>query len=241
MPDVLLRYAVYYASSKGWRLLPPGAFDTYELAYAHAHKTWPRSDVPYCIHAGDEFPYKKPDPKEHTVAKDKKSKKSKKKKGTTLPMNPFENQNHTLRALWTFEYTGQQLAEAANKKVSFHKERYNSFKAAREKLFAELKEKGIELVEQDDPLLALYGDFDAQGAERFAGSALTGTMARAAHHGLPTIRIEPEAEKNLREFGQQMQQHAREVEQYANFSRAFELNPDARLPLTVEDIRYFGL
>ena len=119
----------------------------------------------------------------------------------------------SLRPGWRFEFTTDVLLPAAQKKLAHHRERHETWTARLREAEAELKEKGVSLKEH----------------------AVSGGEMR--HEAV----IDYTYQQRVNECSEKMHKHARSVERYERWERAFQLNPEKSLQLDVDDIEFFGL
>jgi hypothetical protein len=128
---------------------------------------------------------------------------------------------------WTFRYRGKALLAATQAKIEHHDGRFVWWEKEKNTAETELREKGITIEMRERPGTRLVPDQAAFSAY--------------AARGVPIVQLDPERQRHLQECHDKMDEHARRAQEYRVFARAFELNQDAELDLTVADIQFFGL
>jgi hypothetical protein len=115
---------------------------------------------------------------------------------------------------WSFVYTTSKLGEAATEKVKHHKSRLAFWQGAKDKVMAEVRDRGIEVSESE------------------AGGNYT-KMGRA-----PQVMVRNDLQTRLTECHVKIQEHAEKVTEYEGWVQVLG-SQDTRLSLNADDYLYF--
>ncbi len=120
------------------------------------------------------------------------------------------------RSDWEFEYPASTLAKAANDKKEYRQSRVDWWKAALERVTAEIKESGIEF------------------NEGMAGNNFSTTSIQA-----PKITIRSDLQSKVKECHEKIHKHLSAVHEYDGWVQVLEANPSAILKLKHGDWLFF--
>ncbi len=120
---------------------------------------------------------------------------------------------------WEFEYTASKLAEGASAQKAFRLSRVEAWTEAKEKVMAEVKESGIEVVES-------------------VAAAMTSYSNSTQSIG-PQIGINPQFQKKLAECHAKIQAHTQAAAEYDGWVQVLTANSESRHKLTQADRLYF--
>ena len=120
------------------------------------------------------------------------------------------------REEWVFEYSSNQVLQGANQQKEFRLSKVQWWKAAKEKVMAEIRESGIEINE--------------------SLAALTYSTTSAMS---PKIKVNETLQKQLLECHNKIQQHQQAADEYEGWIQVLKDNPDLDLKLTQADWLYF--
>jgi hypothetical protein len=118
----------------------------------------------------------------------------------------------SLRDKLQFDYAGETLAVACEKKRDHHTERRQWWEAERETAKAAFKEAGVE-----------FREYPVTGGNRLEAV------------------IDPPKQARLNECQQKVTDHHLRAGEYDRWARGFRANADAHFALDPDDIAYFGL
>jgi len=127
----------------------------------------------------------------------------------------YRTSNITNRDGWEFQYSGKELAEAAESKRIYRQSRVDWWTEEQERITEETKEKGLELVE-----------------------SVASSYTNGAGAGKQMI-VRPEYQKKLNECHERLQKHMTAVREYDGWAQVLSANPDATLALTYADWLFF--
>jgi hypothetical protein len=116
------------------------------------------------------------------------------------------------RTDWTFEYPAEKIADAARVKAQYHRDRYDYWDGEIAAAEAAIQEKGIDI-----------RSYDVTGGKRHE------------------VVIDPALSNRLSEAEGKRQQHGRKADEYRDWCRVLELDPEKRLELDFNDVLFFGL
>lgn len=120
------------------------------------------------------------------------------------------------REEWVFEYSSNQVLQGANQQKEFRLSKVQWWKAAKEKVMAEIRESGIEINE--------------------SLAALTYSTTSAMS---PKIKVNETLQKQLLECHNKIQQHQQAADEYEGWIQVLKGNLDLNLKLTQADWLYF--
>ncbi len=120
---------------------------------------------------------------------------------------------------WTFDYTAARLAEAASGKIVHHEERLAYWRGQREEVLAKLRSEGLEI---DEKIVMSYANPKAQD------------WARANR-----ITVRDDLRVQLDECHEKLRHHTELVRDFEGWLAMLSANPEARLPLDVQDWQHF--
>lgn len=120
---------------------------------------------------------------------------------------------------WEFEYTANKLAVGAIEQKAFREGRLQFWKDAKEKVMAEIREKGIEIS-------------DSMAADTKYLSNNTMGMQ-------PQVMVNVDLQRKLAECANKIQHHGQKVAEYEGWIQILMANEEARLKLTQADWLFF--
>ena len=120
---------------------------------------------------------------------------------------------------WTFDYTAARLAEAAQAKIAHHEARLAFWRGKREEVLGRIRTEGIEI---DEKIVLGYQTPKAQDWER-----------------ANRVTIRDDLRTQLDECHGKLRSHTELVGQYQGWLAMLAANPEARVPLDVEDWQFF--
>lgn len=120
---------------------------------------------------------------------------------------------------WTFDYTAARLAEAAQAKIAHHEARLAFWRDKREEVLGRIRTEGIEI---DEKIVLGYQSPKAQDWER-----------------ANRVTIRDDLRTQLDECHGKLRSHTDLVGQFRGWLAMLSANPEARVPLDVEDWRFF--
>ena len=124
-----------------------------------------------------------------------------------------------LRKEWEFAYTAAQLAEAASRKVAFHRERLAWWKDKRASVMATIRAEGIEINER----IAL--EFRSPKSRDWnLGSELM---------------IRNDLKKDLSECQDKLSDHTDKLSEYSGWLQMLQANPSTTQQLDIDDWLFF--
>jgi len=118
----------------------------------------------------------------------------------------------SLREKLQFDYTGEALAVACEKKRDHHKDRHAYWTAELEAAKEAFRSAGVEIRE-----------YPVTGGTRLQGV------------------IDPSVQQRMDECHKKVDEHDRKREEYDRWARGFRANAEAHFALDPDDIAYFGL
>ena len=123
------------------------------------------------------------------------------------------------REAWKFDYTAQRLAEAAQRKVDWHRERLAFWAGRREETLATIRAEGLEIDEKIAVGLQTPKGRDWERAHR--------------------ISVRDDLRLELDEVLQKLKEHTERLAEYEGWRQMLAANPEARLSLDIADWLYF--
>lgn len=120
---------------------------------------------------------------------------------------------------WTFDYTAARIAEAAQARIALHEERLGYWRGQREDVLAKLRSDGLEI---DEKIVLAYPTPKAQD------------WARANR-----ITVRDDLRQQLDECHEKLRHHTELLRDYEGWLAMLSANPEARLPLDVQDWQHF--
>lgn len=160
----------------------------------------------------------------------------------------------TPNTFWVYKPAGD-LVEPSRKKAEHHRLREKHYTQKLEEAEKELREKGVS-IELFDPTTNTYQHVPAgsiaSGAigmgwlNQQTGGALVAPNAaqlQSLAGSLPQFqpRVDQRLADNAKNAKMKMLEHREKAFAYEKFARAFALDSERKVRLTVEDIHYFGL
>ena len=124
-----------------------------------------------------------------------------------------------LRKDWGFDYTAHKLAEAAEAKVAFHRERLGWWKDKRTAVMSTIRSEGLEI---DEKIALEYRSPKSRDWKR--GSQ---------------VMVRNDLQKDLDECSEKLAHHTMQLQQYDGWQQVLVANPEARLKLDIEDWLFF--
>lgn len=123
------------------------------------------------------------------------------------------------REEWRFEYTANNLAAAAEKKIKFHAERLEWWKSKRHEVMDKIRSEGIEI---DEKISLAY---------------LSPKSRDWAQSTQVTIR--DDLRNNLSECQEKLAHHTQKQHEYVGWQQILAANPEQRLRLDIHDWLFF--
>ena len=120
---------------------------------------------------------------------------------------------------WKFDYTAKNLAQAAQVKIDWHKERMAWWKAKKDEVFATIRREGIEV---DEKISLAFQHPKARDWERGA-----------------QVMVRNDLQKDLNECLEKLQFHTRSLNEYSGWQQVLFANPENRLALDINDWLFF--
>ena len=120
---------------------------------------------------------------------------------------------------WTFDYTAARLAEAAQTKIAHHEARLAFWRGKREEVLGRIRTEGIEI---DEKIVLGYQTPKAQDWER-----------------ANRVTIRDDLRTQLDECHGKLRSHTDLAGQFKGWLAMLAANPEARVPLDVEDWQFF--
>ena len=120
---------------------------------------------------------------------------------------------------WKFTYTGKQLAEAVQAKITFHKERFGFWKQRREEVVTTIRSEGLEIEEKTS---IGYRNPKAQDWNR-------GTQ----------VLVRNDLQLNLDEAQEKLAWHTDKLAEYEGWYQVLIANPNASQSLDIDDWLFF--
>lgn len=120
---------------------------------------------------------------------------------------------------WKFDYTAARLAEGAQAKMAHHQERLEFWRGKREEVLSRIRTEGIEI---DEKIVLGYPTPKALDWER-----------------ANRVTIRDDLRAQLNECHDKLRSHTELVGQYKGWLAMLAANPEARVPLDVEDWQFF--
>lgn len=130
-----------------------------------------------------------------------------------------------LRHEWEFEYTGQQLAEAALMQRDFRIERVRIWEDQKAAVIQRIRDSGINV-----------SDALAVSMSRDSAKYMNTQSRRGAH-----ITIDPTMQLDLDECVEKIREHIQLRNEYAAWYQVFTANPHSKHKLHHDDWTYFFL
>lgn len=124
-----------------------------------------------------------------------------------------------LRTEWGFEYTASTLAEAAEKKLNFHNERFAFWKSKKDEVWATIQREGLEV---DEKISMGYRSPKATDYDRGA-----------------RVMVRNDLQSDLDEVLEKLKHHTGMRSQYEGWKHALEANPESRFKLDIDDWQFF--
>jgi hypothetical protein len=121
------------------------------------------------------------------------------------------------------------LVEPSRKKAERHRERERDWIKKLEDAEKELREKGVSVEVYD------------QNAGTYLNTAILASGAIGAQTQMFQPRVDQKLLDNVKHAKAKMLEHRSKAEQYEKYARAFALDKERKVRLSVEDIHYFGL
>jgi len=123
------------------------------------------------------------------------------------------------RTEWKFEYTAAKLAEAAQAKIDWHKERLEWWKTKKDEVFATIRREGLEV---DEKISLAFQNPKSRDWDRGA-----------------QVMVRNDLQKDLSECLEKLQAHTRELNEYSGWNQVLNANPENRLSLDIDDWLFF--
>ena len=123
------------------------------------------------------------------------------------------------RKEWKFDYTASKLAEAAEIKCQFHKERLEWWRDKKDQVITQIRAEGLEI---DEKIILEYVSPKSRDWER--GSQVT---------------VREDLRKNLDECLKKLAYHTELIGNYHGWHQVLSANPEVRLSLDHEDWLFF--
>jgi len=123
------------------------------------------------------------------------------------------------RSTWNFDYTASKLAEAAQAKIDWHKERLEWWKTKKTEVFATIKNEGLEV---DEKISLAFSNPKSRDWERGA-----------------QVMVRNDLQKDLDECLQKLQVHTQRLNEYNGWHQVLAANPESRKSLDIDDWLFF--
>lgn len=124
-----------------------------------------------------------------------------------------------LRDEWKFEYTANKMADATEKKLSFHQERFDWWKDKKEHVITQIRTEGLEI---DEKIALEYLSPKSRDWER-------GTQ----------VTVRDDLRKDLDECLKKLAYHTERINDYNGWHQILNANPEAKLSLDHDDWLFF--
>lgn len=121
---------------------------------------------------------------------------------------------------WKFDYTGSRLAEAARTKKDFHAERIEWWKQKKNEVMATIRAEGLEV----DESITIQAYRNPKGRDWERGTQ---------------VMIRNDLRRDLEECMEKLAWHTDLSFKYGGWLQMLEANPEARVPLDIEDWLFF--
>jgi histidinol-phosphate/aromatic aminotransferase/cobyric acid decarboxylase-like protein len=126
-----------------------------------------------------------------------------------------------LRHQWNFTYTGEELAEAARKKLEYHNARLAWWRSTREQKFDEIKKEGLTI------------------HESVAGGTGNTTFTFTNNYQQPTVMIDNKLQNQLNECQNKVQEHMSRVKEYEGWMDVMKAQGKHSFELHHDDWQFF--
>ena len=120
---------------------------------------------------------------------------------------------------WTFDYTAAKLAEAAQAKIAHHEARLVFWHGKRDEVLGRIRTEGIEI---DEKIVVGYQTPKAADWQR-----------------ANRISVREDLRAQLDECHDKLRSHTERLGQFKGWLALLNANPEALLPLDVEDWQFF--
>lgn len=120
---------------------------------------------------------------------------------------------------WKFDYTAARLAEAARTRIAHHEERLAFWRGKREEVLAKIRSEGLEI---DEKIVMAYPTPKAQDWSR-----------------ANRVTVRDDLREHLDECLSKLRAHTELLRDHQGWLAMLSANPEARLPLDVEDWQFF--
>jgi hypothetical protein len=120
---------------------------------------------------------------------------------------------------WTFDYTAARLAEAARVKIAHHDARLAFWHGKRDEVLGRIRTEGIEI---DEKIVLGFQSPKAQDWQR-----------------ANRITVRDDLRTQLDECHDKLRSHTERLEAFKGWLALLAANPEARLPLDVDDWQFF--
>ena len=125
----------------------------------------------------------------------------------------------SLRDRWVFDYPLERIVAAVRAKISFHQSRVGHYSARMDEVMANIRERGITIQEViDDP------------------------FSNATSYRMEAAQIDPELNRQMSDVQKKRKHHQMRVMEYTRWldNLTAGVRP-THLPLTIDDVEFFGL
>ncbi len=139
-----------------------------------------------------------------------------------------------LRTNWKFEYPCSQVAEAAKRKLDFHRDRERYWGEEVDKAFDALKDS---VQVRETPLVRNNN----RGMSAMASAEVYAVSAPRNTNRDIDIAADPAAERHLENCRYKHQQHKSTADDFLGYYTALSANPNEVVQLDVQDINHFGI
>jgi hypothetical protein len=130
----------------------------------------------------------------------------------------------TLRKEWEFEYTGINLAKAAEAQHAFREARIKVWRDKQVEIIAKIKESGLEVHEDLADQMSSFSN-----TAKYSTQALGGAQ----------VVIDPTMQSDLNKCYAKIREHTELSKQYKAWQQVLEGNPEARVKLDHDDWMFF--
>jgi len=123
------------------------------------------------------------------------------------------------REEWTFEYTASKLADAAQAKVDWHRERLAWWKDKKDEVMGTIRKEGLEV---DEKISLGFSSPKSRDWERGA-----------------QVMVRNDLQKDLDECMEKLKAHTLKLNEYSGWQQVLSANPESRQSLDINDWLFF--